>query len=52
MPYPEGFNHYTNHPGWTKKKEVLAHQRKEIIPEEGKGIRIFRNAVEYIRKSF
>jgi len=24
MPHPEGFNHYTNHPDWTKEKEALA----------------------------
>lgn len=34
------------------KEEALNNQRKEIIPEKGESIRIFRNAVEYIRKSF
>jgi len=49
MPHPEGFNHYTNHPNWTKKKEALLRQGKTMESEEGDGIRIFRNAVEYIR---
>jgi phosphoribosylformylglycinamidine synthase subunit PurQ / glutaminase len=37
MPHPEAFQHRTNHPGWTR----------EELPEEGAGIAIFRNAVEY-----
>jgi len=52
MPHPEAFNHYTNHPEWSKKQEALVRQGKSIIPEEGDGIRIFRNAVEYIKNSF
>lgn len=52
MPHPEAFNHFTNHPDWTKKREALIRQGTEEIPQEGEGIRIFRNAVEYIRSSF
>ncbi|MCG2738241.1 MAG: phosphoribosylformylglycinamidine synthase I [Candidatus Methanoperedenaceae archaeon] len=37
MPHPEAFMHRTNHPAWTR----------EELPEEGAGIAIFRNAVEY-----
>jgi phosphoribosylformylglycinamidine synthase len=37
MPHPEAFQHRTNHPRWTR----------EELPEEGAGIAIFRNAVEY-----
>jgi len=51
MPHPEAYNHYTNHPGWTRKREELARTGKEIEKEEGEGIIIFRNAVEYIRKN-
>ncbi len=40
MPHPEAFQHRTNHPAWTR----------EELPEEGAGIAIFRNAVEYIEK--
>ena len=50
MPHPEAFNHYTNHPDWTRRKESLIRQGSSIEPEEGDGIRIFRNAVEYIGK--
>jgi phosphoribosylformylglycinamidine synthase I len=41
MPHPEGYLHYTNHPRWTR----------ENLPEEGMGLSIFRNAVDFIRKS-
>jgi phosphoribosylformylglycinamidine synthase len=43
MPHPEAFLHRTNHPRWTR----------EDLPEEGQGLAIFRNAVDFIRgKSF
>lgn len=38
MPHPEAYQHRTNHPGWTR----------EELPEEGAGVAIFRNAVEYV----
>jgi phosphoribosylformylglycinamidine synthase I len=41
MPHPEAYLHYTNHPRWTREK----------LPEEGMGLSIFRNAVDFIRKS-
>lgn len=41
MPHPEGYLHYTNHPRWTR----------ENLPEEGMGVAVFRNAVEYIRSN-
>ena len=49
MPHPEAFNHFTNHPEWTRRKLVLARQGESIEQEEGGGIAIFRNAVEYFR---
>lgn len=39
MPHPEAYLHRTNHPRWTR----------ESLPEEGEGVRIFRNAVEFLR---
>jgi phosphoribosylformylglycinamidine synthase I len=50
MPHPEAFNHFTNPPDWPRKKEALARQGETTIPEEGEGIRIFRNAVDYMRR--
>ncbi len=40
MPHPEAFNHYTNHPRW----------RREKIRESG--MKIFENAVKYIKENF
>lgn len=52
MPHPEAFNHFTNHPEWTRRKETISRKGNTGIPEEGEGIKIFRNAVEYVRSSF
>jgi phosphoribosylformylglycinamidine synthase len=41
MPHPEAFIHRTNHPAWTR----------EELPEEGAGIAIFRNAVDYVNEN-
>lgn len=41
MPHPEAFLHRTNHPRWTR----------EELPEEGQGVVLFRNAVDFIRKN-
>ncbi len=48
MPHPEAFNHWTNHPDWTALKETARREGK-VLPEEGDGIRLFRNAVEYFQ---
>jgi phosphoribosylformylglycinamidine synthase len=50
MPHPEAFNHVTNHPDWTRKKEVFLRQGKTLPSEEGEGVKVFRNAVDFIRK--
>ncbi len=41
MPHPEAYLYPTNHPRWTREK----------VPEEGMGLALFRNAIEYIRKN-
>ena len=51
MPHPEAYNHFTNHPDWALKREELARMGKTIEKEEGEGIAIFRNAVEYVRET-
>jgi phosphoribosylformylglycinamidine synthase len=40
MPHPEAYLHRTHHPRWTRNPD---------LPEEGMGVWIFRNAVDYIR---
>jgi phosphoribosylformylglycinamidine synthase len=52
MPHPEAFHDYTNHPDWIRKKEKLKRDGKNISNREGDGVKIFRNAVEYIEKAF
>jgi len=39
MPHPEAYVERTHHPRWTR----------EVLPEEGAGLQVFRNAVEYAR---
>ena len=51
MPHPEAFNHWTNHPDWTRCKESLLRTGQPLEPAEGDGIQIFRNAVNYIREA-
>ena len=41
MPHPEAYLHYTNHPRWTR----------EVLPDEGAGVALFRNAVNFIREN-
>ena len=42
MPHPEAYLHYTNHPRWTR----------ENLPEDGAGLGLFKNAVDFIRENF
>lgn len=48
MPHPEAFNHFTNHPEWVRRKQELMRRGEHLRTEEGDGIKIFRNAVEYV----
>jgi phosphoribosylformylglycinamidine synthase len=48
MPHPEAYNHWTNHPDWTFAKERL-HRLGKTYPQEGQGILLFRNVVEYFK---
>lgn len=41
MPHPEAFLHRTNHPRWTR----------EALPEEGAGLQLFRNAVNFAEQN-
>lgn len=49
MPHPEAFHDYTNHPDWVRKRERLKREGQKIRNREGDGVKIFRNAVEYIK---
>jgi phosphoribosylformylglycinamidine synthase len=49
MPHPEAFNHWTNHPDWTRSKEKRKRKHGKADSGPTVGIRLFQNAVEYIR---
>ncbi len=40
MPHPEAYVHRTHHPRWT---------REETLPEEGMGLWLYQNAIQFIR---
>jgi len=50
MPHPEAFNHWTNHPDWTRRKEKLKRSEMPIDSGPKIGICMFQNAVEFIRE--
>jgi len=41
MPHPEAYLHRTHHPRWTREPE---------LPEEGAGLMLYQNAVNFIRE--
>jgi len=52
MPHPEAFNHWTNHPDWTLTKARLKRQGESIKPESTPGVKLFKNAVDYIQDTW
>lgn len=55
MPHPERFNSWMNEDGWELKKEKLIREenfmpgKNPVFPQEGEGLKIFRNGIEYFR---
>ena len=49
MPHPEAFNHWTNHPNWPRIKEKKKRKKYNTASVITPGIRIFKNAVAFIR---
>jgi phosphoribosylformylglycinamidine synthase len=57
MPHPEAYNHFTNHPDWTRQKSVLkrkkgAEKAAGLFNNTSAGIRLFENAVDYVKEHF
>ena len=48
MPHPEAFNHWTNHPEWTRHNELIKRGLASAPDEITPGIRILKNAVDYL----
>ncbi|MFH1012121.1 MAG: phosphoribosylformylglycinamidine synthase I [Candidatus Peregrinibacteria bacterium] len=46
MPHPERFLHVTHEENWTLKRE-LAKREGKVLPNEGFGLQIFKNGVDY-----
>ncbi|MBW2601925.1 MAG: phosphoribosylformylglycinamidine synthase subunit PurQ [Deltaproteobacteria bacterium] len=51
MPHPEAFNHWTNHPGWTRRKVLSKRQGRRIDTELPVAMKIFKNAVEHMQET-
>lgn len=49
MPHPEGFNHWTNHPGWTLQKERIKRGQDDPPPTITPGVQMFKNAVDFYK---
>ncbi len=47
MPHPEAFNQWTNHPQWTRRRELVKRGKADPPPEITPGIQMFKNAVDY-----
>jgi phosphoribosylformylglycinamidine synthase len=50
MPHPEAFNHRVNHPDWPRIKEKKKRLKEYTESVTTPGIRLFQNAVAFIRK--
>ena len=48
MPHPEAYNHFTNHPDWTRRRAALQSDSPQSETDLTPGIRIFRNAVIHL----
>ncbi len=51
MPHPEAYNHFTNHPDWTRRYDMFKRKNIKEIKRMGEGVNIFKNAVDYIKSS-
>lgn len=49
MPHPEAYNHWTNHPDWTRQKEQARREGRDFGNGSTPGVRMFENAVGYFR---
>lgn len=50
MPHPESYNHWTNHPDWTRRKETA--KRRGVSPHSALpvGIQFLQNGVDFLRR--
>ena len=48
MPHPEAYNHWTNHPDWTRRSELQRRAGGALPTSHPVGIRFFQNAVDFL----
>jgi phosphoribosylformylglycinamidine synthase len=52
MPHPEAYNHYTNHPDWTRDKELVKRGKMEPLKNRiSPGIQLLKNGIDFISNS-
>jgi len=51
MPHPEAYNHWTNHPDWTREKVRMKRRREPVRRDQTMGIDIFKNAIDYVQRN-
>ena len=49
MPHPEAYNHWTNHPTWTRQKEMVRRGIERPLSSITPGVQIFKNAVDFFK---
>ena len=49
MPHPEAYNHFTNHPDWSRRREGRRNDLQTGEQDEQTGIKIFMNAVDHLK---
>jgi phosphoribosylformylglycinamidine synthase len=52
MPHPEAYNHWTNHPDWTRLKESRKRGGQSLQPEITAGVRVLQNGVDYVQRTY
>ncbi len=49
MPHPEAYNHWTNHPDWTRDRELRKRRGEAMDSDLTDGIRMLQNAVRQVQ---
>jgi phosphoribosylformylglycinamidine synthase len=49
MPHPEAYNHWSNHPDWTRQRESAQRKGQPVFADETPGIRMLKNAVDFVK---
>ncbi len=49
MPHPEAYNHWTNHPDWTRMKASMKREDRSMQVGLTPGVQILKNGVDYIK---